>query len=106
MVKHVMKGLAIISAIAIVLVVLFVSSLRVSLDSSDESKTCHTFKKYSNGIDCFRGINPIDSVNIPIESNGNYIGNPSAISIAKWIAASVIDDDVFSITGYEKSIAN
>jgi len=62
----------------IVIVVLIIASVinfkiesPINIHSKDMTSTHHTFKKYNNMYDSFRGKNPIDSLVVPIDPTTN-----------------------------------
>ena len=70
----------------------------VNLHHSDITDTHHTYKLYNCWTDAMIGRNVVAECKIPIMSNGNYPGNPSALKMKQWIAVSSYNPSWFKVS--------
>ena len=93
--------LMIIAGLSIVLVTKDSTVINLHSNGTDMTDQYHIFRQYESYIDAFRGVNAVDSAKIEIDTNGNYICNPTKKEFAIWLAAAVENPEAyFSTVGY------
>ena len=70
-------------------------NMHINLHSQDIHQTHHTYRIYNSWLDSVLGKNPIDSCDVPIMPNGNYIGNPTTKEMRTWMNTAEFDISKF-----------
>ena len=73
----------------------------------DMTPNYHIFKMYDSRINSFKSKEPVDSLRIDIDTNGNYILDPTKIEFGLWwLQAQADPKTYFNIEGYIKFISD